>query len=167
MNDRGWQERVRGSEWEEAMKTVVTILLVIIGALAVLLVVAMVGFNLSRQLRPNTILALRIEGEIPERAAGSVRDWLSGSTATVTDLTEAIDRARTDPHITGLEVRVSETTMNMGKNSRKSATAFGLSMAPANSVSHTWSSPRTSPITSLPLARPSSSCPGLSSIFTA
>jgi protease-4 len=33
----------------------------------------------------------------------------------VTDVVEALDRARTDPRITGLELRVSESTMQMGK----------------------------------------------------
>jgi protease-4 len=62
------------------------------------------------------VLSIRIEGEIPEQAPQDpFRDMFTGPTTTVTDITEAIDRARTDPHITGLEVRVSETTMNMGK----------------------------------------------------
>jgi protease-4 len=98
------------------MTTVGKVILVVIGAMVVLLVLVIVAINAARRVKPDTVLTLRIEGEIPEQAAGdSVRDWLAGTTSTVTDLTEAIERARTDPHITGLEVRVSETTLNMGK----------------------------------------------------
>jgi protease-4 len=98
------------------MKTVGKVILVFIGAMLVLLVLATAAINVARRVKPDTVLTLRIEGEIPDQAAGdSVRDWLAGASTSVTDLTEAIERARTDAHITGLEIRVSETTMNMGK----------------------------------------------------
>jgi len=97
------------------MKKVGKIILIVIAVIVVLQVVAMTVLYFARRVKPNTVLSLRIEGDIPEQAPDSLREWLTGPTTTVTDLTEAIERARTDPHITGLEVRVSETTMSMGK----------------------------------------------------
>ena len=98
------------------MKKLGVVILIAIGGLGLVLVLAIVAFNLARRVKPSTVLTLRIEGEIPEQSPhDSLRDWLAGSTTTVTDITEALERARTDPHITGLEVRVSETTMSMGK----------------------------------------------------
>jgi protease-4 len=41
--------------------------------------------------------------------------FVTGSPLTVTDIVEGLDRARTDPRITGVIVRVSESTMNMAK----------------------------------------------------
>jgi len=83
--------------------------------LVVLQVAAMAVFYFARRIRPSTVLTLRLEGDIPEQAPDSLREWIGGPTTTVADITEALDRARTDPHITGVEVRVSETTMSMGK----------------------------------------------------
>ncbi len=98
------------------MKKVGKIILVVIGVVVALQVVVFAIVSFARRVKPETVLSFRIEGEIPEQAPqDSIRDWLVGPTTTVTDLTEAIDRARTDPHITGLEIRISETTMNMAK----------------------------------------------------
>ena len=98
------------------MKKAVKIILVLVGVVVALQVMAIVVISFARRVRANTVLSIRMEGEIPEQPSqSSLRDMLAGSTTTMTDITEAIDRARTDPHITGLEVRVSETTMNMGK----------------------------------------------------
>jgi protease-4 len=98
------------------MKKAVKIILVLVGVVVALQVMAIVVISFARRVRANTVLSIRMEGEIPEQPSqSSLRDMLAGSTTTMTDITEAIDRARTDPHITGLEVQVSETTMNMGK----------------------------------------------------
>jgi protease-4 len=98
------------------MKKAGKIILIVIGVILALQVVTITWIYLAKRVKPNTVLSFRIEGEIPEQAPqDSLRDLFVGPTTTVTDITEAIDRARTDPHITGLEVRISETTMNMAK----------------------------------------------------
>jgi len=70
----------------------------------------------ARQIKPHTVLVVRIEDDIPEQAPqNSLPEFLSGPTTTVTDITEAIERARTDSRISGLEVRVGEAGLSMGK----------------------------------------------------
>jgi len=91
----------------------------ILWMIALFLVVGMasivVGFW-ARRVRPNTVLTVRIEGEVPEQPSrNAVVDLLAGPETTVTDIVEALERARTDPHISGLEMRVSESTLQMGK----------------------------------------------------
>jgi protease-4 len=98
------------------MKKLGKIVLWLIGIVVVLQVVGLVVIYFSRRIRPNTVLAARIVGEIPEQGhADALRDLLTGPPTTVTDIVEALDRARTDPRITGLELRISESTMNMAK----------------------------------------------------
>ncbi len=87
--------------------------------IAIFLVVEIVGIALmyaSRRIRSNTVLTLRIEGDVPEqRPQDPFAQLAAGPTTTVSDIVEALDRARTDPHIDGLEVFVLQSTMNMGK----------------------------------------------------
>jgi protease IV len=91
---------------------IILVAAVIVMALPVL---AILGIIYARRVRPNTVMMVRIEGEIPEQTPqNSLPDIFNGSSPTVTDITVGIDRARTDPHITGLEVSVGETTMSMG-----------------------------------------------------
>jgi len=98
------------------MKKFGKIVLTLIVIVLALQVVGLVVMYFSRRIRPNTVLTARIVGEIPEQAhADALRDLLAGPPTTVTDIVEALDRARTDPRITGLELRISESTMNMGK----------------------------------------------------
>ncbi len=68
-----------------------------------------------RRIPSHTVLEVRIEGEIPEQASRDPLAELTGSVTTVTDIVEGLDRARTDPRITGIKVRVGPSTMNMGK----------------------------------------------------
>jgi protease-4 len=98
------------------MKKFGKIVLTLIVIVLAIQVVGLVVMYFSRRIRPNTVLTARIVGEIPEQAhADALRDLLVGPPTTVTDIVEALDRARTDPRITGLELRISESTMNMGK----------------------------------------------------
>jgi len=70
----------------------------------------------SRRIRSNTILTLRLAGDIPEQPPQeAVSQLVGGTPLTVTDIVEALDRAKSDPRITALELRASESTMNMGK----------------------------------------------------
>ena len=98
------------------MKTIWKIIL-IVGIIVVLLpVLAILGILYARRVKPNTVLVVRVEGEIPEQAPPySLPNLFGIESTTLTDITEGIERARTDPHISGLEVRVGETDMSMGK----------------------------------------------------
>ena len=98
------------------MKSIWKIILVVGVIVVALPVLAILGIIYARRVKPNTVLVVRIEGEIPEQTPqNSLQDLFNGTSTTVTDITEGIERARTDPHITGLEVRVGETDMSMGK----------------------------------------------------
>lgn len=98
------------------MKTLGKIILVLIGILLVIEIAALTVGYLSRRIQPNTVLTLRIEGEIEEQPPQDpLTEALFGARLTVTDIVEALDRAETDPRITGIEMRVSESTMSMGK----------------------------------------------------
>ena len=98
------------------MKKIGKVFLWLIAIFLVLEVVGIVvGYGL-RRIRPGTVLSLRIEGNIPEQAPQEpFRELIVGPTTTVTDIVEGLDRARTDPRITGIAVRVGESTMNTAK----------------------------------------------------
>ena len=131
-------------------KTVLVVVVIIVA----LPVLAILGIIYARRIKPNTLLTVEIEDAIPERTPdNSLQDMLSGPSTTVTDITEGIERARTDPHITGLEIRVGETTMGMAQIQEIRDAHSGTSTAPANLAWLTWSLPRTDPITSPRLAR--------------
>ena len=137
------------------MKTIPRIILVVVVIVAAVPVFAILGIIYARRIKPNTILVVRIEGEIPEQAPqSSLQDFINGPSTTVTDITEGIERARTDPHITALEVRVGETAMSMGKIQEIRESIQSFNRARKLSVS-------------LRLARRSSCFPSQSSNFTA
>lgn len=93
-------------------KVVLVLFLVFVG----LIVIGAVIGHLSRHIKPNTILTARIEGDIPEHPPqDSLRDLLEGPPTTVTDIVEALDRARLDPRIRGVQLRVAESSMNMAQ----------------------------------------------------
>jgi protease-4 len=98
------------------MKKAVKIILLLIAVLIAIPVIAVIGIIYSRRIKPDTILTLRIEGEIPEYSShNALEEVFNGPTLSITDITEGLDRARTDPHITALELRVGENDMNMAK----------------------------------------------------
>jgi protease-4 len=98
------------------MKSIRKIILVVVVIVVAVPVLAILGIIYARRVKPNTVLVLRIEDEVPERTPqNSLLDMFNGPSTTVTDITEGIERARTDPHITGLEIRIGETSMGMGK----------------------------------------------------
>src|SRR5208283_2719550 len=98
------------------MKHIPKIILLVVIVVVVLASLAIAAIIYARRIRPHTVLAVRIEGEIPEQTPqNSLQDLFTGPATTVTDITEGIERARTDPRISVLEVRVGETTMSMGK----------------------------------------------------
>jgi protease-4 len=97
------------------MRTIWKIILAVAVIVVVVPVLVVLGIDYARRVKPNTVLEVRIEDEIPEQPPqNSLQDLFSGPSTTVTDITEGIERARTDPHITGIELRVGETTMSMG-----------------------------------------------------
>lgn len=91
----------------------------LLGLLAVGLVLEMVAITvryLARRVPSHTVLTVRIEGDIPEEVPREAfTQILQGTPTTVTDIVEGLDRARTDPRIDGIEVRVGESDMNFAK----------------------------------------------------
>ena len=109
------------------MKHIGKIILLVIALVVAVPVVAIMGIIYARRIRPNTVLVIRIEGDIPDEPRPSgLPAIFGGNTLSVTDITEGLDRARTDPRITGLELHVGETGMSMGKiqEIRESIRAF-------------------------------------------
>ena len=92
---------------------------VVLWAVAVLVVIEIVGavvVRSSRRIRPHTVLTLRIEGDVPEQPPLDPLAQLGGEPkTTVTDIVEALDRARSDSRITGVRVLAGFSTMSMAK----------------------------------------------------
>ena len=91
----------------------------LLGLLVVVLALEIVAMTLryfARRIPSHTVLSLRIEGDIPEEVPReALTQVLQGTPTTVTDIVEGLDRARTDPRIDGIEVRVGESDMNFAK----------------------------------------------------
>ena len=101
---------------EARMKKIGKIILVLIAIVVVLeVMVIAVGF-LSKRIPANTVLTLRLEGEIGEQPSHSAfAEALLGRPTTLNDIVEALDRAGADRRITGLELEVGETNLGMAK----------------------------------------------------
>lgn len=98
------------------MKLIGKIILVLIVLAVAVSAVTLFAVRYARRLKQNTILTLRIEGDIPEYSShNALEEAFNGPVTSLTDITEALERARTDSHISALELRVGETAMNMGK----------------------------------------------------
>ncbi len=98
------------------MKKLGKVVLWIIGIVVVLELAGLVVVHFSRRVRLGTVLTLRLEGDIPEQPGRHpVLEVLAGYPLTVTEIIEGLDRARSDPRISGIDIRVGETTMNMAK----------------------------------------------------
>jgi protease-4 len=98
------------------MKGIRIIIALVIAVVVTVPAIVIIGIIYARRIKPHTVLVIRIEGEIPEETPqSSLEAMFNGPATSVTDITEGIDRARTDPHITALELRVGETDMSMGK----------------------------------------------------
>src|SRR5207245_11399868 len=79
-------------------------------------VVDMILTYSSRRIRPHTVLTLEVDGDLPEQPPQDPFEHLAGGpTTTVTDIVEALDRARTDARITGLRVDVGFSTMRIAQ----------------------------------------------------
>src|SRR5579885_3374615 len=101
---------------EVSMKKVGKIILILVVLVLVLQIAGIALLYFARRIKPDTVLTMRIEGSVSEQAPQDVlTDLLAGGTTTVTDIVEALDRAQNDPRITGVFLRVSESTMSMGK----------------------------------------------------
>ena len=130
---------------------------VVLWAVAVLVVIEIVGavvVRSSRRIRPHTVLTLRIEGDVPEQPPLDPLAQLGGEPkTTVTDIVEALDRARSDSRITGVRVLAGFSTMSMAKlqEVREKLREFNPR---ESSAWHTWSLPRMALTTWLPPARP-------------
>jgi len=91
----------------------------LLGLLVVVLAVETVAITLryfARRIPSHTVLTVRIEGDIPEEVPReALAQIVEGTPTTVTDIVEGLDRASTDAHIDGIEVRVGESNMNFAK----------------------------------------------------
>ena len=98
------------------MKKIVKIILVLIAVVLVLEVVVLSIGSFSERVEKNTVLTLRIEGDIQERAPqDSLFGALLGKPTTVSEIVEALDRASTDPRIAGVEIVVGESTLGIAQ----------------------------------------------------
>ena len=98
------------------MKTLGKVLLWLVGIAVLVELIVLIAVTAKRQVRSNTVLTLRIEGDVPEQAPlDPITELLGVRPVTVTDVVEGLDRAQIDPRITGIEVRVGPSTMNMAK----------------------------------------------------
>jgi protease IV len=98
------------------MKTVGKIFLALVSVLVMMEIALATITAYLNYISPNTVLVLDIAGDIPEQAPSDVLSQLvTGRPTTLTEILQGIDRARTDPRITGIELRVTSSSMNMGK----------------------------------------------------
>jgi protease-4 len=98
------------------MKTIGKVFVWLIAIVLALEVVSLAVGYFSRWIPKNTVLAIRLEGSISEEAPQDALSELAfGQRTTVADIVEALDRARTDPRIRGLVVRVGEPLMGLAK----------------------------------------------------
>jgi protease-4 len=98
------------------MRRIGKVFLWLIGVLLVIEVIGIAVTYYSRRIPPHTVLTVRVEGQIEEQPPqDALADLLLGPRRTVTDLVEGLDRAERDPRITGIEVRVGESTLGMAK----------------------------------------------------
>ncbi|PYV02699.1 MAG: hypothetical protein DMG26_10875 [Acidobacteria bacterium] len=101
---------------EVVMKKVGKVVLWIVAIFAALEILGMILTYSSRRIRPRTVLTLEVQGDLPEQPPQDPFEHLAGRpTTTVTDVVEALERARTDARITGLRVDVGFSTMRMAK----------------------------------------------------
>ncbi len=96
------------------MKKVGKVVLWLIGIVVVFELVAIVVGLISKRIRQDTVLTLRLQGEVEEGPPGSpFKSVLTGSRNTVSDIVEALDRAARDSRISGLELCAGESTLGM------------------------------------------------------
>jgi len=84
--------------------------------LLLLLVLAVVANQLGRRIPSRTVLDIRIDGTVAEEPPLDLRArfWM-GDVLVVRDVLEALDRAKADPRIAGVLVRIHPFDMNMAK----------------------------------------------------
>lgn len=98
------------------MKKIAKIVLILILVVAVLEILVLYVGPFSKHVDKNSILTLRIEGDIDERppqdALGGI---FRGPSASLSEMIEALDRAGTDPRIAGVEMEVGESTLGLAQ----------------------------------------------------
>lgn len=95
------------------MKKIVKIIVVLIAVVALLEIVVLMIGPFSKRVDKNSVLTVRIEGAIDERAPRESWAEILGSSTSVSDIVEALDRARTDPRIAGVQMEVGESTLGI------------------------------------------------------
>src|SRR5438094_4131839 len=98
------------------MKTFGKIVLILVAFFLVIQVVVILAIVASKWVPAQTVLTLRLSGDIPEQPPQDPFSTLySGRALTVAEIAEALDRARTDSRIAGVELRIADTSMDIGK----------------------------------------------------
>ncbi len=98
------------------MKKLGKILLALIAVFVVLEIVLVIVLALKNRVPHDTVLVIRVPGNLPEQAPGDEFTQLFfGRPTTLTDVVEGLELARTDPRISGLELRVGASAANMAK----------------------------------------------------
>ncbi|HKS95210.1 MAG TPA: signal peptide peptidase SppA [Terriglobia bacterium] len=98
------------------MRKLGKVVLWLIGIFVAIEIVSVVVVWASKHIKPHTVLTLRIEGDLPEQPPQDPFARLAGRpTTTVTEVVEALDRARNDARISGIRLRVDQPAMTLGK----------------------------------------------------
>jgi len=95
------------------MKKIAKIVLVLIAVVALLEIVVLTIGPFSKRVEKNSVLTVKIEGGIDERAPQDSLAGFLGSSTSVSDILEALDRASTDPRIAGVQMEVGESTLGI------------------------------------------------------
>ncbi len=101
------------------VKTIYKVMAIQFGlALLALLVIEVAVFAVLKyrnRIRPDSVLVLNVRGEVSEDAPRGLWGGAAGRVSILSDLLEAIDRARNDDRINGLVLRMGGFSMNMAK----------------------------------------------------
>ena len=109
-----------GRRKKSLVKTIYKVMAIqfVLGFLALLVIELIVisAIRYGNRIRSDSILVMNVRGMVAEEAPeGLFGDASSGQVTVLSDLVEALDRAKTDDRINGLVLRPGSFSMNMGK----------------------------------------------------
>ena len=99
----------------------------------ILVLIFLVGLMIWSASKPglrvasNSVLVMDASGQIEEQRAPDFFSTFNGTVPVLHDYLDAIDRARTDSHITGLVVRIAPLETGWGKTRRNSRASSPIS----------------------------------------
>jgi protease IV len=95
------------------MKKIAKIVLVLIAVVGLVEIFVLAFHPFSKGVEKNSVLTLKIEGDLEERARQDSWPGFFGSSTGINDIIEALDRASTDPRIAGVQMEVGESTLGI------------------------------------------------------